>query len=112
MRVAVQCPDDHPVSPGAVFAFRLGRIEDGVHNHVLHTGETVPLQDFVAGLVGLAKEEFPGHTVRIERLVDSGDGTSRWVPADEFDPEQHTPAPPGGSSKSAEINVTSAQTGA
>lgn len=109
MRVAVICPDDHPVSPGAVFAYRLGRIEDGVHNHVIHTGEVTPVEEFAAGLVEQAKREYPDHTVRIERLVDNGDNTGTWVPLEELTDEHKLHAP--GGIKSADFHVTSEQTG-
>jgi hypothetical protein len=90
MRVAVVCPPDDPVNPGAHFAFRLGRVEDGVHNHLLHTGETIPMDDFMAGLVEQAKAEFPNAEVRVEVLVeDGGPEKGKWVTEDEYDPDQH-----------------------
>ena len=107
MRVAVHLPDDHPHG-GGVVAYKLGRIRDGVDNHVLHTGETVPLDEFVAGLVKQAHEEYPedGVEVRVERLVDNGDGTMSWVDAEDFDPDEHAEAGEG-DSKSTEVHVES-----
>lgn len=112
MRVAVQCPDDHPVSPGAVFAFRLGRIEDGVHNSLIHTGETIPLDEFTDALVKQAQVEYPDHIIRVERLVQKPDspGESYWVPIEEFDPEKHTPVG-AGNQLSTEVHVNAGQNG-
>lgn len=91
MRVTVVCPDDHPVSPGAEFAFRLGRVEDGIHNHLLHTGETIPMDEFLGALVEQARQEYPDHEVRVDVLVqnDKDPTTSHWVTSDEYDPEVH-----------------------
>lgn len=123
MRIAVYYPAGHPAvgvypeghpqagqpAEPTAFAYRLGRIEDGVHNHVLHTGETIPLQEFVGGLVAQAKAEHPDAQVVVERLVDNGDETSRWIAADQLSAE-HTPAPPGGAAAAAtEISVSSEQ---
>ena len=94
MRVAVHFPAGHPLAPdGAVVAYKLGRIRDGIDNHIIHTGETVPLDEFVTGLVGQAQAEYPDAEIKVERLVDNGDETSSWVPAEEFEPAQA--APPG-----------------
>lgn len=133
MRVAVYLPKDHPAvgvypeghpqagqpAEPTPFAYRLGRIEDGVHNHILHTGETIPIEEFVGGLVKLAREEYEGAVVTVERLVqveppseEHPAGQAQWVPADAFNPDEHTPAPPGGSSKAAEFSaVANQQTG-
>lgn len=99
MRVAVHLPPDHPehgggVEGSAVIAYRLGRIEEGVHNAPIGH-EPVPISDFVVALFKQAQAEYPGAEVRLERLVDNGDGTSSWVDAQEFDPEVHTPQGPG-----------------
>lgn len=96
MRVAVHFTADHPLSGGeeSVAAYRLGRIEDGVHNAPLGF-DPVALEDYVANAVKAAQDEFPGASVVVERLVDNGDGTSSWIPADEFDPEEHTPVGAG-----------------
>lgn len=99
MRVAVRCPDDHPVSPGAVFAYRLGRIEDGVHN-APPGHEPLPLEEFLAALVDQAVAEYElesrrlgcgPHEVRVDRLVrhSRDQERSRWIPAAEFDPDKH-----------------------
>lgn len=97
---------DHALSGGeqAVAAYRLGRIEDGIHNAPVGH-EAVPLEDYLQRMLELAAAEYPGHEITqdesvanriaIERLVDNGDGTSRWINADQFDPEQHTPAGAG-----------------
>lgn len=107
MRIAVTCPDDHSVSPGATFAYALGRIEEGVHNAPPgHPAQE--LEDYVLGLVEQARAEFPGHEVRVERLVDRGDGTGEWIAADEFDPKVHTSVGPG-NVKSTQMHVTSEQ---
>lgn len=107
MRVAVHLPEGHPHGSGVV-AYKLGRIRDGVDNHVIHTGETTPIEEFVAGLVEQAKRDYPeeGVQVKVERLVDNGDDTMSWVDAEQFDPDEHEPAAEG-ESKSAEINVES-----
>jgi hypothetical protein len=89
MRVAVHFPD------GAVAAFRLGRIEEGVHNAPVGH-DPVPLEDFLARLVQQAQAEFPECQVVLERLVHSDvDGESEWIPADEFDPAEHSPVGAG-----------------
>ena len=102
-RVAVTSPDD----PSATFAYRLGRIDPGVHNHELHTGRTTPIDEFIAGLVEQAQAEYPDHEVRVERIVVDGDAAT-WIPDDEFDPERHTAVEPG-VEKQATIHVTSEQ---
>jgi hypothetical protein len=84
MRVAVHFPD------GTVSAYRLGRIEDGRHNFFIHTGETIPIDEFVQGLVDQAKKEFPDADVVVERLVATENGESEWISAEEFDTEQYT----------------------
>jgi hypothetical protein len=106
VRVAVHFAPDHPLSGGeqAVAAFRLGRIEDGLHNAPVGHDE-VPLDEYLQRMLELAAQEYPGHEITqdesvanrisIERLVDNGDGTSRWINADQFDPEQHTAAGAG-----------------
>jgi hypothetical protein len=96
MRVAVHFPDDHPLAQdgAAVVAYRLGRVEDGVHNAPVGH-DPVPLDEFLTRLVRDAREEFPDADVVIERLIDNGDGTSGWIPAEEFDPEEHTPVGAG-----------------
>jgi hypothetical protein len=111
MRVAVHIPPDHPAHGGgvqgpAVCAYRLGRIRDGIDNFYVHSGETIPLDEFVSGLVEQAKAEFPepGVEVKVERLIDNGDGTASWIDAEDFDADEHTPAG-AGEGKAAEINV-------
>lgn len=96
MRVAVHLKADDPQSGGedTVVAYRLGRVEDGVHNQPAGF-EPIALEDYVSQLVDAAKAEYPDAEVVVERLVDNGDDTSRWIPAEEFDPEQHTPAGAG-----------------
>jgi hypothetical protein len=94
----VHFPPEHALNAAgeepAVVAYKLGRIEDGVHNAPVGH-EPVALDEFVNGLVAQAQAEYPDATIAVERLVDNGDGTSRWIPADQFDPEQHTPVGPG-----------------
>lgn len=85
MRIALHFPD------GSVAAHRLGRIEDGNHNYSLHEDRLIPLDEFLSGMIERAKEEHPDATVKIERLIDNGDGTAQWIPAEDFDPELHTP---------------------
>lgn len=109
MRVAVYLPPDHPAHGGgvegpAVSAYRLGRIRDGVDNFYVHSGQTIPIDQFVAGLIAQAQAEFPTAEVKLERLVDNGDGTGTWVPDEQYDPALHTPAP-SGESTATEINV-------
>lgn len=77
MRVAVHQDD------GTVFAYKLGRIVDGQHNHNLVTGEITPIQNIIDGLVEQAKKEFPDSEVVVERLHDNGDETSEWRSVDE-----------------------------
>lgn len=106
MRIAVHFPDGHPLAPEgpAVAAYKLGRIEDGVHNApVGHAA--VPLHEFLIGLLKEAQAEYPECEVKIERLIDNGDETSRWISADEFDPEKHTPVG-AGASIAREIGVS------
>lgn len=106
MRVAVHIPAGHPDSPDgpAVVAYRLGRVRDGIDNHLIHTGETVPMDEFLVGLSKQAEAEYPDCEIKVEHLVDNGDGTATWVPADEFDPEAHTPAGEG-EAKATEVTV-------
>lgn len=102
MRVAVHFPAGHELAPGedgqesqgAVVAYRLGRIEDGVHNAPVGH-EPVSLEEFVQRLVAQAQEEYPDAEVVVERLVANEDGTARWISASEFDPEQHRPVAAG-----------------
>lgn len=92
--------DGHPLAQAggrAVVAYRLGRIEDGVHNTLVHTGETIPLDEFLAAMVASARAEYPDAIVQIERLVDLGDGTGAWIPAEKFDPAVHRPVGAGAS---------------
>lgn len=112
MRIAVHFPKDHPVSPGAVVAYRLGRIVDGVHNHVMHEGVTVPLDEFVGGLVAQARAEFPDCDVRIERLIEHGEGEGRWIDSEKFNPSRHTPLGAGKVLPAREVSVASRQRGA
>lgn len=104
MRVAVHLPESHPAGPGVV-AFRLGRIREGIDNHVLHTGVTTPLDEFVVGLLAQAKAEFPeeGVEVKLERLVSLDDGTAEWVAVDQVT-DEHVLVPPG-EDKAAEFHV-------
>lgn len=108
MRIAVTCPDDHSVSPGATFAYALGRIEEGVHNAPIGHAP-VPFADFVARLLAEARAEFPGAVVRLERMVDNGDGTSSWIDAEEFDPAVHR-STVAGAPKATEIVAANVQT--
>jgi hypothetical protein len=99
-RVAVHLPPGHPhglPDEPVVFAYRLGRIRDGQDNLLIHSGETIPLDVLIGGLVKQAKAEYPekGVEVKLERLVDNGDDTASWIDAEQFDPEQHTPAGAG-----------------
>lgn len=97
MRVAVHFPADHPLSPGeaSVAAYRLGRIEDGVHNAPLGY-DPIPLDQYLANVVKAAKAEYPDADVVIERLVeDGGPEQGKWIPAEEFDAGKHTPVGAG-----------------
>lgn len=112
MRVAVHIPPDHPehgggVEGNAVIAYRLGRIEDGVHNAPIGY-DLVPFDEFVQGLFAKAQAEYPDCEVRVERLIDNGDNTSTWISAEEFDPELHTPQG-AGNIVTGEFHVTSEQ---
>lgn len=80
MRVAVYPDSDKQGTP---FAYKLGRIVDGQHNHNIVTGETTPIEDVIKGLVEQANGEFPDATVVVEQLHDNGDGTSSWRSIDE-----------------------------
>lgn len=106
MRVAVTCPVDHPVSPGSKFAYRLGRIEDGVHNVLAHADERVPIDEFIAALVEKARAEFPGHDVAVERLVQKSDSDeAEWVPV-ESEAAATQEVAPAGDNTNVEIGVT------
>lgn len=112
MRVAVYLPLDHPEHGGesekpVAVAYRLGRIEPGVHNAPLGHPE-IPFEEFVLGLVEQAKAEYPDAQVELERLVDKGDGTAEWIPSREFDPNLHTPQG-AGNVRSGEFTATSEQ---
>lgn len=110
-RVAVHLPPGHPhgdPEQTVVVAFRLGRIRDGIDNLIIHTGEVVPIEEFRAGLFKQAQAEYPGAEVKLERLVDNGDGTARWIDAIEFDPSQHVPAG-SGEGRAATVSVQSGQ---
>lgn len=107
MRVAVHYQDDHPQHPGAVFAYLLGRIEDGVHN-VAAGHDPVPIDAYVSRLIERARAEFPDALdVRLERLIDNGDGTSRWIAATEYDPSRHR-ALAGGETVARALEVSAA----
>lgn len=121
MRVAVHFAEDHPLAQDdgpAVVAYRLGRIEDGVHNAPAGH-DPVALDEFLARLTRQARDEYPNHLVTqdesvgnrisIEVLVDNGDGTSRWINADHFDPEQHTRA---GAGRQVQRDVSASAEGA
>lgn len=92
MRVACIFPD------GAVAAYRLGRIEDGVHNTDVFQNH-IHIDDFLKKLAELAAEEHPGAKIEIQRMVlkDGGEhgDESEWIPIEEFDPEVHTPTGAG-----------------
>lgn len=93
MRVAVIHPD------GAVSAYKLGRIEDGIHNADF-LGNTTPMPEFIDKLVKMAKKEFPGCEVQVQRMVmveEDGVDESEWIHADDFDEEVHTPTRAGNS---------------
>lgn len=117
MRIAVHFAAGHELARGdgpglepsdapAIAAYKLGRIEDGVHNApVGHPA--VPLDDFLKGLLAEAQAEYPEHKISqdpkvanrisIERLVQSADDPEQgeWIPADTFDPEVHVPVGAG-----------------
>jgi hypothetical protein len=99
-RVAVHLPPGHPHGEPdrtVVVAYRLGRIREGQDNFLIHTGQTIPLEQFTQGLVDQATVEYPDATVVVERLVmdDDGSDSAHWIPASEFDPAAHTPAGAG-----------------
>lgn len=113
-RVAVYVPPSHPAHGGgvegeAVCAFRLGGIEDGVHN-AAPGHAPVPFDEFIDSLVEQAGREFPEEGVRVvvEVLVDNGDDTASWVAEEEFDPEEHKMTS-GGVRKERLITVNSKQ---
>jgi leucyl aminopeptidase (aminopeptidase T) len=68
MRVAVHQDD------GTVFAYKVGNVIDGTHNHNLLTGEITPVEQVVQGLVTQAKSEYPQHKVLVEELIQG-----QWV---------------------------------
>lgn len=97
MRVAVILPKGHELGAEkheVTFAYKLGRIEDGVHNAPVGH-EPVELDEYLTGLVAQAQEEYPDSRVEIQRLVQKGDEDAEWIPADEFDPEKHLPVGAG-----------------
>lgn len=107
MRVAVHFPPDHPTSPGAISAYNLGRIEDGTHNKVWHTGETTDIREFVDGIIARAKNEFPDCEIVLERLIHDSEhaGESKWIPADELDETEHVPVGAGLPAPDAEVTA-------
>lgn len=117
MRVAVHLPSGHPEHGDpdnpetVVVAYRLGRIREGIDNLILHTGELVPLDKFVAGLITQARAEFPAAEVKLERLVQKADkpDEGEWIPAESFNPDQHTPVG-AGASTSKDLHVVAEQT--
>ena len=72
MRVAIHYPADHPESPGAVGAYRLGRVEEGVHN-APPGFPPIPIEQYLATMVEQAQKENPGCEIVIERLVADHD---------------------------------------
>jgi hypothetical protein len=112
-RIAVYLPSGHaehgdPDNPEpALTVYRLGRIEEGVHNAPAGFAP-IPYGEFVERLLEDAKREYPDAQVRVERIVDNGDGTSSWIPADEFDPAVHK-STIAGQSRQAEVTVTNGQ---
>jgi hypothetical protein len=108
MRVAVHHPartePDGTEIPESVCAYKLGRVQD--HTDVL-TGKTTSAGDVAELFVEQAKAEFPGCFVVIERLVDNGDGTSKWVHVDEV-PEGAV-SPEGTTVKAPELAVAQEQ---
>jgi hypothetical protein len=89
MRVAVHHPD------GQIGVFRLGRIVGGVHDTNYVTGESYGVLAVAEVLKAQAEEQAQeGDVVVIERWIDNGDGTSRWEPIDENNPEEPTQDPP------------------
>lgn len=92
MRVAVHHPvatdADGAEAPGSVFAYKWGRITD--HVDVL-TGETTPAAKVAELFKVQAEAEYPACEVTIERLIDSGDGTSQWVREDKVSADSASP---------------------
>ncbi|MGD0386757.1 MAG: hypothetical protein ABSB73_11565 [Solirubrobacteraceae bacterium] len=112
-RVAVTLPPGHPhgdPDEPVTFAFRLGRIREGLDNVLVHTGETIPIDEFTQALVDQALADYPGCQVGVERLVMDTDGSdsAQWIPTSEFDAEQHTPAG-AGAARATTVHVTSSQ---
>jgi hypothetical protein len=71
-RIALRHPDEeHPNS--ATFSWR----RTYSFNPDYHGDGYDPLVTARADLK-VAKKEFPGHDVRVERLVDNGDGSHSW----------------------------------
>jgi hypothetical protein len=107
MRVAIHQPastaPDGTEIPAAVGAYHLGRIEDFV-NQV--TGEVTKAEDLAKALAAQAEAEFPGLTIVVERLIDNGDGTSRWEPEPAA---TDTPTPPGATVVAPELAATQTQ---
>lgn len=95
MRVAIHFKD------GSVAAYKLGRVEDGVHNSDILTGAVEPLDGFVDRLMKMAQDEFAGdpsvEEIVLEKMVmdDVVGDTSTWIPVEEYDPDVHTPTRPG-----------------
>jgi hypothetical protein len=110
-RVAVTLPPGHPhgePDEQVTFAFRLGRIREGIDTLVIHTGQTIPLDEFTQGLIDQAHAEYPGCDVAVQRLVMDGDDSAHWIPAAEFDPAVHVPAG-AGSGRVATFNAQAGQ---
>jgi hypothetical protein len=112
-RVAVTLPPGHPHGEPdreVVFAYRLGRIREGIDTLLIHTGETIPLDVFTQGLVDQAVAEYPGCEVSVQRLVmdDDSEDNAHWIPASEFDPLAHVPAG-AGSGMAKTLHVSAGQ---
>jgi hypothetical protein len=108
MRVAVRHPgrteEDGTTVPESFSAYRVGRIDDHVD---LLTGETTSADEVAEILVEQAKAEYPDCEVAIQRLIDNGDGTSKWVNAEEV-PEGAT-SPDGVVVKAPELVIEQSQ---
>lgn len=109
MRVAVHFDDDHPLAQAdgpAVVAFRVGRIEDGVHNAPVGH-DPVELGEFLQRVLTLAHAEYPEceitqdesipNRISLERLVQKAEdpAAGEWISADKFDPDVHVPVGAG-----------------
>lgn len=107
MRIAVHHPartePDGTEVPETVAAFRLGRIHDVPHPV---TGDLIPQDEIVQAYLEAAQREHPDLEVKVEYLVNNGDGTSSWQAQPPADGEE---SPEGANVATHELSVEQSQ---